>query len=127
MLAALDIFHDPLHDPHLPTTHIAASRAWRTSQVMPMGGRIIFERLACSPTSATNTGWTQPSPPEHFVRININDGIVPLPNCSSGPGHSCPLSQFAERVHLRGIEVGDFGKICEIDTKYDTQLAFLRQ
>ncbi|RDW72574.1 uncharacterized protein DSM5745_07746 [Aspergillus mulundensis] len=104
-LEALDIFKDPKYDPHLPTTHRANDRVWRTSSVMPMGGRIILERMTCSSMNG-GLGGEEAT----FVRVNINDKIVPLPYCKSGPGLSCPLSEFATHVTRRNMEVGDFGE-----------------
>ncbi|KAI9044943.1 uncharacterized protein KD926_011116 [Aspergillus affinis] len=103
-LTALDIMKDPQYDPSLPITHIAQDRKWRTSSVMPMGARIVLERMTCPSTSAQGDKSEQ----ENFVRININDRIVPLPYCRSGPGHSCPLKEFARHVERRRAEVGDF-------------------
>ncbi|KAL4958140.1 histidine phosphatase superfamily [Aspergillus filifer] len=104
-LDALDILKDPKYDPSLPTTHRANDRIWRTSTAMPMGGRIILERLTCQTSSngASRHG--------SFVRVNINDKIVPLPYCKSGPGLSCPLGEFSAHVVRRGREVGEFGEI----------------
>ncbi|KAL2844996.1 histidine phosphatase superfamily [Aspergillus pseudoustus] len=106
-LAALDILNDPKYDPELPVTHRVTDHIWRTSSVMPMGGRIILERMACS---TTNNGR---SIGEHeFIRVNINDQIIPLPYCDSGPGSSCPLEEFIEHVARRKLEVGDFADVC---------------
>ncbi|KAI1944376.1 hypothetical protein LOZ12_004235 [Ophidiomyces ophidiicola] len=96
MLAALEIFNDA--EP-LPTTHIAWNRKWKTSQVMPMGGRVIFERLRCRVEESKRTASSDDST-SSFLRININDGIVPLPGCRSGPGASCSLAEFGERVRF---------------------------
>ncbi|KAK5158655.1 hypothetical protein LTR04_005154, partial [Oleoguttula sp. CCFEE 6159] len=109
LLAALALFPTP-HP--LPTTHIAPNRTYLTSQLTPMGGRIIFERLACP---AEVTCWSNaPLYPNHvyceeprddvFVRVNINDGIVAIPGCDGGPGGSCALAGFLERVRERGRE-----------------------
>ncbi|PWY75868.1 MFS general substrate transporter [Aspergillus eucalypticola CBS 122712] len=71
-LTALDIMRDGMYDPFLPGTHRAEDRVWYTSTVMPMGGRVTLERMACSPTDpGHNMNKT-------FLRININDKIVPL-------------------------------------------------
>ncbi|KAI7342076.1 hypothetical protein KC336_g23272, partial [Hortaea werneckii] len=45
MLSALELFPQNID---LPTTHVLRNRTWKTSDVIPMGGRIIFERLACA-------------------------------------------------------------------------------
>ncbi|GMF74204.1 unnamed protein product [Aspergillus oryzae] len=121
LVTAMDILKDPKYDPFLPTTHRVEDRVWRTSSVMPMGGRIVFERLTCPTSSAKD-----PSGEEAFLRVNINDKIVPLPYCKSGPGLSCPLKEFVDHVERRRSEVGDFGEVCglEKDVGYIT---FLRQ
>lgn len=109
LLAALEIFKDPKHDPYLPTTHVVADRVWRTSPVLPMGARITMERLTCpSPSSLADDA-------NSFIRVNVNDGIVPLSHCDSGPGRSCPLKQFVDYVQRRGAEVGEFGDVCGLE------------
>ncbi|KAL2830265.1 histidine phosphatase superfamily [Aspergillus cavernicola] len=101
-LAALDIMKDLKYDPDLPTTHRAADRVWRTSSALPMGGRIILERMTCSSTEDGSAKGEA-----GFIRVNINDKIVPLPYCTSGPGYSCPLEELIQFVEHRKLEVGD--------------------
>ena len=136
MLAALDIFPSA---EHLPTTRMPPFRTWRTSQVVPMGGRVIFERLSCqSPTSPSLGNKRQAQHPfktgeeslrltSEFVRININDGIVALPTCSSGPGSSCPLDQFRGLVRTRGAQIGDFRETCGLGPDAAARITFLHQ
>jgi len=137
MLSALDIFHS---DTLLPTTHRDPSRTWRLSQVTPMSGRIIFERLSCSSSVNTNAPRRHPNDRgdqvslhqqqarnNTYVRININDGIVALPNCTSGPGFSCPLGKFLAFIKSRGEEVGDFREICGLGSDVPGSLEFLHQ
>lgn len=152
MLAALDIMPSPSL---LPVTHRQKSRKWRTSDVVPMGGRIIFERLTCLPEignpdhqAVTKQKHHHPrhivedsqqlplqqsqddSPAQNgtFVRININDGIVALPNCSnSGPGSSCPLEEFLAHLRRRGEEVGDFRELCGLGPETPDRITFLHQ
>ncbi|KAF2847723.1 phosphoglycerate mutase-like protein [Plenodomus tracheiphilus IPT5] len=116
MLTALDVVND---EEDLPTTHIRHNRKWRLSQISPMSGRIIFELLSC----ATD----RPAGVAKFVRLNINDGITALPDCNNGPGKSCPLEQFAARTKNRGLEVGDFKEVCELDENAADRIMFLHQ
>ncbi|KAL0260462.1 hypothetical protein SLS55_004151 [Diplodia seriata] len=115
MLAALDIFHDKAD---LPITRRADDRVWKTSQVTPMGGRITFERLSCPESE---------SPTQAYVRININDGVVPMPGCDSGPGRSCPLPEFAAKIKNRGVELGDFRAKCGLGDDMPDRITFLHQ
>ncbi|KAL4995567.1 histidine phosphatase superfamily [Aspergillus recurvatus] len=112
-IEALDIMEDPKYDPDLPTTYRADDRVWRTSSVLPMGGRIILERMTCSSTDRDRK-----FEGDTFIRVNINDKIVPLPYCKSGPGLSCPLGEFNAHVGRRNMEVGNFGEVC-VSTLFD--------
>lgn len=131
-LHALDLLPQ---SPDLPTTHVLQNRTWRTSDIVPMGGRIIFERLICA---APKNCWSNaPFYPNHvycdpqtydtFVRVNVNDGIMALPRCDSGPGKSCPLDDFVSRVRQRGEEFEEFGKICGLDEAAAKRITFLHQ
>ncbi|KAH7116913.1 3-phytase B precursor [Dendryphion nanum] len=118
LLAAVD-FIDDIHP--LPTTHIPRERLWRKSQISPMGGRIIFEVMACK--------WETQShmPLSKFVRININDGIHTIPGCDKGPGGSCRLSAFTARTRRKGIEVGGFREMCGLGEGAAERITFLHQ
>ena len=116
MIAALDIINDKQH---LPTTYIQHDRKWRKSQVSPMGGRIIFELLACDASSGGQEG--------KYVRVNINDGITALPDCQDGPGRSCSLSNFAARTKRRGEEAGVFAELCGLEEGTASRVSFLHQ
>lgn len=102
MLAALNLFPS---SNTLPTTHRLEPRNWRTSQIAPMSGRIIFELLSCGTTakqSSPNDGGRAPQvqavqqavcPSKtsewqsgRFIRINVNYGIVALPRMTQDPG-----------------------------------------
>ncbi len=89
------------------------------SQILPMGGRVIFELLSCRSDNASDRG--------KFVRININDGITALPDCDTGPGSSCPLSEFAARIKRKGKEVGDFKELCRLGDDAPGRITFLHQ
>lgn len=117
MLTALNI----ISTPHLPVTHRLEDRDWHTSQLVPMSGRVIFELLSCAPSSPASQNHNQ------FVRININDGIVALPDCADGPGGSCPMKAFLDYVRRRGEAVGRFGEICGLDENAAEAISFLHQ
>ncbi|KAK0879155.1 hypothetical protein LTR87_006970 [Friedmanniomyces endolithicus] len=102
-----------------------------------MGGRIILERLACpAPQGCWDKAeygyphmrYCEPAgKEEYFVRVNVNDGIVALPGCDGGPGRSCPLEEFAERVARRGKEVGEFREVCGLPRDAKGGIEFLHQ
>ena len=95
-----------------------------------MGGRVIFERLSCSSTSTGDRNDHHGETKQHrniYVRINVNDGIVALPGCDSGPGKSCPLDEFLELVSKRGEEAGDFRQVCGLGPDAADRITFLHQ
>lgn len=132
LVAALDLF--PQTEP-LPATHALHERAWRTSAVTPMGGRIVFERLACPDTKEhcwspvpmyPNMVYCGPSDDEEIhVRVRVNDGVAVIPGCQSGPGGSCPLAEFVARVAARGEELGDFRERCGLEDTAPDRITFL--
>jgi acid phosphatase len=116
MLAALNLYHD---DQPLPVTHVHTNRKWRTSQVTPMGGRVIFEKLSCQPHGEKEES--------NFVRINVNDGIVAIPGCENGPGRSCPLQNFVNRLQTNQEKAGDFRTVCGLESDAPEYITFLHQ
>ena len=100
-----------------------------------MGGRLIFERLSCaSPRHCwsnapfyPNHVYCEPQDYDTFVRLNINDGIVALPECHEGPGSSCPLENFAWLVQKRGSEIDEFRYVCGLDEDAADRITFLHQ
>lgn len=104
LITTLGLFAD---SSPLPATHAVDDRKWRLSSVVPMGGRIIFERVSCS-TAASEPG----------VRLLVNDAVMTIPGCEKfarKEGNICPLAKFIEIVNGIGERVGDFEKICQID------------
>jgi acid phosphatase len=99
----------------LPTTHVVADRMWRTSSILPMGARVTLERMSCLAGSG-----------ESYVRVNINDRIMPLPFCKSGPGGSCPVGRFVDYVYQRRAEVGAFAEVCGLQGDVGS-ITFLHQ
>lgn len=100
-----------------------------------MGGRLIFERLTCS---AEPYCWSNaPFYPNHvyceeqedevYVRLNVNDGIMAIPGCASGPGHSCPLDEFLYHVAKRGSEIDEFRYLCGLPQDAPDRITFLHQ
>ncbi|KAK5725798.1 hypothetical protein LTR15_003988 [Elasticomyces elasticus] len=135
MFTALGLYEDD----DLPVSRMSTNRTFRTSDIVPMGGRIIFERLACPAAQACwnkaelgypNMVFCEPydaAKEDNFVRINVNDGIVALPGCNSGPGSSCPLAEFMQRVKERGEQAGSFRKTCGLPKDAKGGISFLHQ
>jgi len=138
MLAALELFRD---ERDLPVARVWEGRRWRTSAVVPMGGRVLFERLACGSSSSSSASASSSSTTpirgeeegegegeeRRFVRVIVNDGVVALSGCRDGPGESCPLERFLAFVKRRGEEVGDFREVCGLGPDAADRITFLHQ
>ncbi len=61
-----------------------------------------------------------------FVRINVNDGVVSIPECDVGSG-LCPLDQFVARLRKHQEEAGDFREVCGISRDLPGGISFLHQ
>lgn len=49
-----------------------------------------------------------------FVRVVLNEAVIPLNNCSSGPGYSCPLAEFNDWVDRRLSQIPEYSSFCNI-------------
>lgn len=84
---------------------------WRTSQLVPMGTRVVLERLSCANT-------TDPEVTEDYVRFIINDAVIPHDTCTSGPGFSCPIDDF---IAITKNRLQDPVAKCGINSTYEYQ------
>ena len=77
-------------------------RAWRTSKMVPFAARLIFELFSCPeplPRERRRFEKTRPNSTnvQQYVRMKLNDGIVPLEQLRDCPARKdglCPLDQF---------------------------------
>ncbi|KAJ3729666.1 histidine phosphatase superfamily [Lentinula raphanica] len=111
-------------------------REFRSGHLVAFRGYLALERLSCttlpihngtgifhqagvlggtftsskqSPSASTNSSFTS----ELYVRVRADNAPVPIPSCSSGPGHTCPLTQFLEMVNgPLATAAGDFMEVC---------------
>ncbi|CCH47054.1 Repressible acid phosphatase [Wickerhamomyces ciferrii] len=100
-----------LYDGEIPTDYQDFDHPWKVSNIMPMGARLVFERLECD-------GEDEP-----FVRIIHNDAVLPLKGHSTGPGFSTPLSDFEDYYNDR-FEGKDYVKDCGLDEGTPDELTF---
>lgn len=109
----LEIFHsalgllEPAED--LPTSYIPFPNPYVHSSIVPQGARIYTEKLQCGNDA--------------YVRYIINDAVVPIPKCATGPGFSCKLDDFENFVKERIGDV-DFVKQCGVNSTYPSELTF---
>ncbi|TCD67470.1 hypothetical protein EIP91_012331 [Steccherinum ochraceum] len=112
------------------------ARKFRSTYIVNFLGNIALERMTCTVNAPTaeqqrlagvvhqanvlggklNLGasgnMSQPMN-QTFVRFRTNEAPVALPNCTSGPGQTCPLDQFTQMVNgpLQAV-AGDFVQRC---------------
>ncbi|KAI0366019.1 phosphoglycerate mutase-like protein [Pilatotrama ljubarskyi] len=97
-------------------------RTFRSSYLVSFRGYVALERVSCDsrpPPSAVQHIAGQISPSagtsahaQKFVRIRINNAVVPVPGCTTGPGSSCPLDAFVVYVGKRAAVAGNFIERC---------------
>ncbi|KAI0311187.1 phosphoglycerate mutase-like protein [Amylostereum chailletii] len=122
IIAALGLWNESSVSPLNPSTP-DTRRHFRSSYLVSFRGYVALERLACSaPLKAgevvqhvagvVNAVAGTGSNVAHYVRVRTNNAPVPIPDCTSGPGSTCPLAAFGEYVSRRGSIVGDFVTTC---------------
>ncbi|RVX69343.1 hypothetical protein B0A52_06938 [Exophiala mesophila] len=124
VLATLKVFDERLMQQTLPSDKIKSDRNWRTSDVVPMGGRLILERIVCDalvPASSTSK--------DYFVRLFINDGLIRLPGLPkmSRILHAVNISDFSDFVRTRQDVFGEFRAVCSLPDNAPDRITFLHQ
>lgn len=92
---------------HLPIDRVVFDSKWSTGDIVPMAGHLTIERLQCSSTPISDKG--------KYVRLVINEAVVPVDTCQSGPGYSCPLQEFTEVISK---DLPSFVDACQVPEKY---------
>ncbi|KAA8916123.1 hypothetical protein TRICI_001774 [Trichomonascus ciferrii] len=106
---------------------------WVAADISPMKQHLTIERLECHDNHYCNTSdcdcdcdsssdncdcsWND----GQFVRVLLNDAVLPIPECRNGPGHSCALDRFTKLVESRLV---DYCSTCEIDSDIPTETTF---
>lgn len=86
---------DPVRD--LPVDHIAFPNPYAAAEMLPQGARIYTEKYRCGDDS--------------YVRFLVNGAVVPIEECSSGPGFSCRLDHYEAYIVDR-IQANDYAEQC---------------
>lgn len=134
--------------PGMNKSHVQADSGFHLSDVVPMGTRFILERLVCTSDETDKTGFANANPPaynatyissnatkpsnatdagdgkSYYVRVVSNDAVVPINDCLSGPGFSCPLQEYSDYVDRR-LEGRDFSKVCNLTAGAPDYLDFI--
>ncbi|OAP57039.1 hypothetical protein AYL99_09152 [Fonsecaea erecta] len=126
-VTTLGIFDDSLDLGHLPTDRLVPERKWKTSDVVPMGGRLIFERITCE-TNREELATGR----EHAVRLFINDGLIDLTKLPDTVPFSAiegavSLESFQHTLSTKGTQLGDFREICSLPSDAPDRINFLHQ
>lgn len=79
------------------------------SWVTPMGARIFTEKLRCGN--------------ESYVRYIVNDAVIPIEGCSTGPGYSCKFSDFEKYVKKRLNDISYYEQ-CKVNSSAASELGF---
>lgn len=110
ILAALGIL---IPDEDLPLDRIPFGNPYTLADIVPQGGHFTIERLACNSTAISDKGT--------YVRLVLNEAVVPFNKCTSGPGYSCPLSNYTSIV---SDNLPDYTSSCNVPSSYPQALDF---
>ncbi|VEU20336.1 DEKNAAC101234 [Brettanomyces naardenensis] len=96
----------------LPIGQIDFSRFFRTSELIPMGARIVLERIS------------EKGSDEKYLRLLINDAVIPLKNCQDGPYFTCKLSTLSYQFYEKLGHEKSFAEKCRVKKKRPQYLSF---
>jgi acid phosphatase len=124
--------HDHIYPLSLTTPN--PKRDFRASFLVSFRGYVALERLQCAigaPTAKEAEdqgvfhvanqlgGIVKGHSQGHnatYVRVRVSNAPVAIPSCQSGPGATCPLSQFVTYVdEQRAAFAGDFVERCGLE------------
>lgn len=86
----------------LPIDFIDFNANWRVSNIAPMAGRLVVEKLECQVDDKA----------DDFVRILVNDAVIPIPQKGSGPGYSTSLEDLEDYINDK--LQGSYSDYCEL-------------
>ncbi|KAI9055450.1 hypothetical protein LZ554_000404 [Drepanopeziza brunnea f. sp. 'monogermtubi'] len=92
-----------------PTDRINWNRSWKMAELIPFLGHVGIEKLTCNSVSA------EPADEQEYIRVIANSAPRPIPGCEDGPGASCKVDQFVEKIRRGMEEYGDFEGVCGND------------
>lgn len=107
LVSELGVFDDVAP---LPSMSMPLFQKYVSSNFITMRGTTTLERLTCSASNAT----THTNSTTSYVRVLLNDAVYPVVGCASGPGYSCPLSQYGGIVAGKMATAGSLRSRCNI-------------
>ncbi|KAJ5683281.1 acid phosphatase aph 3-phytase phyB [Penicillium macrosclerotiorum] len=110
ILAALGIL---VPDEDLPLDRIPFGNPYSTGDIVPQGGHLTIERLSCDATALSDAGT--------YVRLVLNEAVVPFKKCTSGPGYSCSLKDYTSIVSK---SLPSYTSTCKVPKSYPQSLDF---
>ncbi len=96
----------------LPTDSIAFTRFFKTSELVPMGARIVIEQLRDNVHG------------EKLIKVLVNDAMIPLKSCRDGPFFTCRLSTLLRNFEAKLNRNGNFSKRCKVRSDRPQYLSF---
>lgn len=78
-----------------------------------MGGHLTIERLSCNATAMSEKGT--------YVRLVLNEAVVPFNKCQSGPGYSCSLHDY---TYILEKDLPNYLTTCKVPKSYPQYLDF---
>lgn len=100
-------------DEDLPLDYIPFGNPYSTGDIVPQGGHLTIERLSCNATAMSKKGT--------YVRLVLNEAVVPFNKCQSGPGYSCPLAQYTSILKKN---LPNYLATCKVPSSYPQSLNF---
>lgn len=107
-LTTIGLFDDgnKLNSSYVPFRDLVFHKSWQ----VPQGARVYTQKFQCSN--------------ESFVRYVVNDAVIPIELCSSGPGFSCPSNDFYDYAANRMKNL-NFLEACNVSSVSNvTELTF---
>jgi acid phosphatase len=129
-------------EPSLDKVNFNYMKTYKISDIVPMAGHLTIERLSCSAevsapyisanqtdngmpvVNATTTyGSANVSGNQTYVRLVLNEAVLPVDGCIDGPGYSCSLDSY-DKFLSANLANFDYVKACNISQSLPQYLDF---
>jgi acid phosphatase len=110
VLAALGV----LSPKNMSLDRVEFNNPYKATNIVPMGGRMVLERMSCNATATTAAGV--------YVRVVLNEAVIPYDDCQSGPGFSCPFDKYVKKIEK--TMTPNVAKACDIPSDVPQYVAF---
>lgn len=124
----------PSEKPTLDKVNFNYLKTYKITDIVPMAAHLTIERLSCSSevskvyqsanaTTQNTTSSTNSTSNNTYVRLVLNEAVLPVDGCMDGPGYSCSLDSY-DKFITENIKGFNYIEDCGVNSTLPQYLDF---